>query len=273
MLGFNGAITAYAKSAKSVSNPAGQSVKLIKGEHSKVSYVSDGDSLILATGLKVVLASVQAPKRAWPQKDLPAWPLSDEARNYLQHLCKGKNVQLYYGGDRRDRYGRALAQVWLKEQDDGKDGVWLQEAMVEAGYARVYTWPKSAQDTKRLYAAERRARAAQRGIWGDDVSNGFYQIRKPDPNPLAQYVDSVQIVEGFILSSADVRGTVYLNFGSDYKTDFTIAIAKKNQRAFVKKNIDLMSLEGARVRVRGWIELQNGPVIWLNDPNRLEVLD
>ena len=257
---------------KSVRGTAEHGVKLTKGEQAKVGFVIDGDSFVLDTGLKVVLAAIQAPKRAWPQKNLPAWPLADEARNYLQGLSKNRNVQLYYGGDRRDRYGRALAQVWL-EDPDGKDGIWLQEAMVEAGYARVYTWPKSTQDTQRLYAAERRAREAKLGIWADEVGHGFYQIRKPDPNPLAQYVDSVQIVEGFILSSADVRGTVYLNFGSDYKTDFTLAIAKKNRRAFTKKGLDMMSLNGARIRVRGWIELQNGPVIWLNDPNRLEILD
>ena len=90
---------------------------------------------------------------------------------------------------------------------------------------------------------------------------------------LAQDVDSFQLVEGIITSAADVRGTVYLNFGADYKTDFTIVVAKKNRRSLERAGLDPMTLEGAKVRIRGWIELQNGPMIWLDDPNRLEILD
>ena len=87
---------------------------------------------------------------------------------------------------------------------------------------------------------------------------------------MAQFVDSFQIIEGIITSSADVRGQIYLNFGADYKTDFTIAIARKDRRKF--DAIDPLSLEGARVHVRGWVELYNGPMIWIDHPERLEVL-
>jgi len=83
--------------------------------------------------------------------------------------------------------------------------------------------------------------------------------------------DSLQIVEGVVISTADVRGRIYLNFGSDYKTDFTIAIAKKNVKNFAALNP--IELTGARLRVRGWVEMINGPMIWLDHPGRLEVLN
>jgi len=92
---------------------------------------------------------------------------------------------LYYGGERRDRYGRALAQVFEGE-------TYLQEEMVRKGLARVYTWPDTWQDSARLLAAEQEARAASRGMWG----LARYKIRSPEPNGLAQDVDSFQIVEG-----------------------------------------------------------------------------
>ena len=249
---------------------------LTKGEMGRVARVIDGDSFVLEGGLRVTLAGVQAPKRAWPEKDLRAWPLAEPSAKALDKLIKGKRVQLYYGGDKRDRYGRAPAQVWLlggASAQENSETFWVQEAMAEAGMARVYTWPGQKQNTKRLYAAETLARTAGLGIWRGQDTGNFYDVRKPDPNPLAQYVDSVQIVEGVIIDSADVRGTIFLNFGSDYKTDFTIGIAKKNRRAFKKMGLDPLSLNGARVRVRGWIELGNGPIIWLQDPGRLEILD
>ena len=244
---------------------------LVAGETGIVARVIDGDSLVLDSGLKVSLAAIQAPKPAWQGK-YEAWPMAGEARDVLNKLTLGKKVKLFYGGDTRDRYGRAVAQVYTLDAKGAPD-IWLQQAMVKAGLARVYSWAGYHQDTAGLYRAETAARAAGRGIWNAKNTGGFYDVRKPDPNPLVQYVDSVQIVEGIIIKTAEVRGTVFLNFGSDYKTDFTIAIAKKSRKAFKRADYDPLTLVGARVRVRGYLELYGGPIIWLNDPNRLEVLD
>ena len=246
----------------------GQTPELTPGEIGAGSSVLDGDTLYLEGGLKVRLSAMQAPKLPLGRKGFKAWPLGKEARAALDLLTKGQRVQLFYGGERRDRYDRALAQLYTLNEKDHPD-LWLQEEMVRLGMARVYTWPDTIQDSQKLYRAEQEARAGGRGIW----SNSFYNIRGPEPNMLAQDVDSFQIVEGIITSAADIRGRVYLNFGADYKTDFTIAIAKRDRKRFKKAGLDPMSLEGAKVRVRGWIELMNGPTIWLDHPERLEILD
>ena len=246
----------------------GHSPDLASGEVGKVSSVLDGDTLYLEGGLKVRLSAMQAPKLPLGRKGFKAWPLGQDARAALGVLTKGQIVGLYYGGERRDRYERALAQVYTLKAD-GKPDLWVQEEMVRLGMARVYTWPDTFQDSQKLYQAERAARAGGRGIW----SHSYYNIRSPEPNMLAQDVDSFQLVEGIITSTADIRGRVYLNFGADYKTDFTIAIAKRDRKRFKRAGIDPVSLEGARVRVRGWVELMNGPMIWLDHPERLEILD
>lgn len=241
---------------------------LTAGETGQLRSVSDGDTLYLDSGLKVRLAAIQAPKLPLGREGFKAWPLGEESKVALEKLTKGKTLQLFYGGERRDRYDRALAQVYSLDGEGAKN-IWLQEEMVRLGMARVYTWPDTFQDSEKLYAAEVKARDAKRGIWGQD----YYSIRSPEPNALAQDIDSYQIVQGIVTSTADVRGQVYLNFGADYKTDFTIAIAKRDRKRFKKANLDLLSLEGATVRIRGWIELSNGPMIWLDHPERLEVLN
>lgn len=249
--------------------PAGPGVPdLEAGESGRVKSVLDGDTLYLDTGLKVRLSAMQAPKLPLGRKGFKAWPLGEEAKAALIKLTRARTIRLYYGGERRDRYDRALAQVYLVGEDGGAE-LWVQEEMIRLGMARVYTWPDTFQDSARLYAAEGEARAARRGIWGHD----YYAIRSPAPDAVAQDVDSFQIVEGIITSSADIRGRVYLNFGANYKTDFTVAIAKKDRKRFKKSGLDLTGLDGARVRVRGWVELMNGPMIWLDHPERLEVLD
>jgi len=241
---------------------------LTAGEIGQLRSVLDGDTLYLNNGLKVRLSAIQAPKLPLGRKGFEAWPLGEESKAALIDLTDGQTLQLYYGGEQRDRYDRALAQTYTLKADGGRD-VWLQEEMVRRGMARVYTWPDTFQDSEKLYAAEMLARDAKRGIWGHD----YYRIRVPEPNALAQDVDSYQIVQGVITSAADVRGQIYLNFGADYKTDFTIAIAKRDRKRFKAAGIDPLSLEGATVRVRGWIELSNGPMVWLDHPERLEILN
>lgn len=242
--------------------------ELVAGEIGQLRSVLDGDTLYLDNGLKVRLSAIQAPKLPLGRKGFEAWPLGEESKAALQKLTTGKTLQLYYGGERRDRYDRVLAQTYTLDDKGAKD-VWLQREMVRLGMARVYTWPDTFQDSEKLYAAEIKARKSKRGIWG----HAYYRIRSPETNALAQDIDSYQIVQGIVTSTADVRGQIYLNFGADYKTDFTITIAKRDRKRFEKAGLDPLSLEGATVRVRGWIELSNGPMIWLDHPERLEVLN
>lgn len=241
---------------------------LTLGEQGTARSIVDGDTLFLDDGLKVRLSGIQAPKLSLGRDYVTDWPLSHEAKAALSGLVAGRNLGLYYSGERRDRYERALAQVFTLSAS-GEQELWVQEEMVRMGMARVYTWPDTHQDSARLYRAEGEARRASRGIWGDD----YYAIRKPDPDPLAQDVDSFQLVEGIVTSTAKVGSLTYLNFGANYRTDFTIALDSDGSKRFKAYGLDPLSLEGARVRVRGWIELKNGPMIWLDDPERLEVLD
>jgi endonuclease YncB( thermonuclease family) len=240
---------------------------LTKGETGRVARVIDGDSFVLSlddgSELSVRLSAIQAPRTA--QRSARAWPYAAEAKAGLSALIQGRAVQLYYGGETRDRFGRAVAQVHTLD-NFSQDDLWVQGEMLRLGLARVYSWKGELADLAALYALETKARNRTRGIW----ASSFYAVRRPDPDPLAQFVDSLQIIEGVVTSTADVRGRIYLNFGADYKTDFTIAIAKKNVKNFAALNP--IGLTGARVRVRGWVEMINGPMIWLNHPGRLEIL-
>lgn len=230
---------------------------LVRGETGVVAAVTDGDTFTLRSGTRVKLASVVTPARA------ETW--GREAHEGLAGLLRGRVVTLRHGGDRLDRYGRAHAQVFTVAAN-GTPDLWVQEEVVRLGLARVFTWPEEVVDAPALLAMETRARQRARGLWS---APGF-GVMSPEPNGLAQKVDSLQIVEGVVTATAEVRGRAYLNFGADYKTDFTVAIARKHRKRFAA--LDPLSLAGARVRVRGWVEMINGPMIWANHPERIEVL-
>ena len=234
---------------------------LDRGETGVVIEVVDGDTLLLDSGLEVRLIGLQAPKLPLGRPGFPTWPLAPEAKAALATLAGGRTVVLAYGGLRRDRYGRALAQVYRA------DGLWLQGAMIEDGHARVYSFADNRACARGLLALEAQARAERRGIWRLDA----YRLR--DAESLGADIDTYQIVEAPVLQAADVRGRVFLNFGPDRTTDFTATVAPRDTDLFAAAGIDLLALEGRVVRLRGWLTSWNGPNMELTHPEQVELAD
>ena len=80
------------------------------------------------------------------------------------------------------------------------------------------------------------------------------------------------LVEGRIARAAPTSIYWYANFGELYRRDFTVRIPKAEERAFTAAGLDLAGLGGRRVRVRGWLFEENGPMIEITHPLALEVL-
>jgi hypothetical protein len=89
---------------------------------------------------------------------------------------------------------------------------------------------------------------------------------------LLRYRSTYQLVEGKVRDAAEVRGRIYLNFGENWREDFTITVQPTNKRVFDEAGMKLTDLKGRRVRVRGWIERRGGPLIEIYHPSQLEVL-
>ena len=192
-----------------------------------------------------------------------------EAEGEAEAEAQGATVRLAYGETRRDRYDRALAQAWSMPPGGGVER-WLQAELVEAGAARVMRHADNRAGMAELLAIEARARAAGRGLW----SERQFAVRDPDPDALAQDEGSLQLVEGRIVEATRLRnGRLYLNFGSDYRTDFTVSVEAADMPAFEAAGLDAAMLESRRVRVRGWVEMDNGPMIRIDHPERIEVLE
>lgn len=240
---------------------AAQTDGLVRDGAGVVVTVVDGDTLELDTGTVVRLVGLQAPKLPLGRPRFKAWPLADESKAALERLTLNKRVTLSYGGARVDRYGRALAHL------HDESGTWIQGEMLRQGMARVYTFADNTALAVEMLALEREARAARRGIW----NHPFYAIR--DHLEAGRYTDSFQLVEGRVRQVATVRGRTYLNFGDDWKTDFTVYIGPKDGRRMRGAGFDPQAYEGHRVRVRGWLTWYDGPNIRVTHKEQIEVLD
>ena len=75
-----------------------------------------------------------------------------------------------------------------------------------------------------------------------------------------------------MLKAARSGSRVYLNFGRHYKEDFTAVIEAKALKLFANEALDPLKLADALVRVRGWVDLKDGPRIEITHPEQIEVL-
>jgi micrococcal nuclease len=236
------------------------------GPRGTVASVTDGDTVILDSGLVIRLIGTQAPKLPLGRDNFETWPMAEEAKDALEALVLGKEVTLRYGGERVDRNGRALGHLFL----DGAPAVWVQQQMIAKGLARVYSFPDNRRCVVELMADETRARTMKLGIWGDP----YYTVRRADrPEALAVRAGHYEIIEGRVLMADEAAGgRVFLNFGRYWKEDFTTVIDRSAVDMFIDSGLDPRKLGGALVRVRGWVDDHDGPRVEVTHPEQIEVL-
>ena len=181
-------------------------------------------------------------------------------------LAAGTAVTLKRIGAEADRYGRLQAHVFT---DDNGTERWFQADLVARGIARVSTRVGDPVCAKRLLGHENSARAARLGLWGEPV----YVIGKAeDPAGVLESRGRFALVEGKVVSVRESGGTIYVNFGRRWSEDFTVTIAKRNERMFAAAGLLPKSLSGGRVRIRGWIEERGGPWVEAARPEQIEVM-
>jgi len=238
---------------------------LTPGPMGRVVEVTDGDTVILDSGEKIRLIGMQAPKLPLGRVGFDKWPYADEAHAFMREFSLGENVRIYYGGARKDRHGRVLGHMFV---DDKREN-WAQLALIKAGLARVYSFSDNRHCLDELLRAERQARVDRKNIWTHD----YYKLRDAQkPAQLEKRQGHYELVEGRIFGVGDTAYRIYLNFGRDWETDFTAVIDRRVVKYFTEAGIDLLKLDDALVRVRGWIDVDDGPRIDVTHPEQIEIL-
>ncbi|MGK2742164.1 thermonuclease family protein [Tepidicaulis sp. LMO-SS28] len=236
-----------------------------------VSEVVDGDTARLEDGREVRFVGLQAPKLALGRKGFTPWPLAEKAKAAAEALLLGRKVALKVGGRQMDRHGRVLAHLYLTEGPE--EARWVQAELLRQGWARVYSFADNRACTSEMLALEAEARTAGRGIW----VHPFYAVREAqDLEKLEGLTNSYQLIEGQVLRVARVRSRIYVNFGEDWRKDFTAVVHGRDSRAFGMEEpvpAALAALEGKRVRLRGWLRQRNGPEIALTHPEAVEIIE
>ena len=118
-------------------------IKKIFPDKTRAVAVLDGDTMTIKNGLTLRLLGIDAPGRGEESYE--------EAKNYLQTLVIGKELQLEYDQYQDDKFGRILSYVWIPCAVEIKeycraDKALVNEIMNKKGLAKKVVY----QDRKKL---------------------------------------------------------------------------------------------------------------------------
>jgi len=218
--------------------------------------VEKNGAIVLTDGRAAHLEGIRLPQGA---PDHAPQPFADEALAAIVKLASDVPLTLTSIPPKEDRYDRVRAQAFAGDR-------WIQNELLSRGLARVSIAPDRTECAAELFAVEARARGAHAGLWASPA----YAIRTP--MNLWRDVGTFQIVQGKVLNTTKRNDRVYLNFGSDWRTDFTVTIDPDDMPNFRKAGVDPLSYSGQTIRVRGWVQSLHGPEIEVPNPQGIEVI-
>ena len=125
--------------------------------YATVNRVIDGDTIKLTNGERVRYIGVDTPELHHPK--IPVQYFAKEAKEFNEALVGGKGVRLEFDIEKRDKYGRLLAYVYVGD-------AFVNARLVEEGYAQIMTIPPNVKYAEEFLKLQQEARRENRGLWG-----------------------------------------------------------------------------------------------------------
>jgi len=97
-----------------------------------------------------------------PESVKPGSPVEcygEESKEFNEGMLSGGKARLRFGPEQRDRFGRLLAYVYVRN-------VMLNAELIERGYAETLTIPPNDAESGRFMRLEDEARGDYQGRWG-----------------------------------------------------------------------------------------------------------
>lgn len=224
-------------------------------ETASVKYVHDGDTLHLTDKRKIRLIGIDTPELA--RKGKTAQIYAREARRFLKSLVSSSNntVHLLYDTDKKDRYGRTLAHLFLN------DGTNIQSELIKHGLAIAYTVPPNTLLSDCYSSIEDLSRQSKRGIW----SHRKYKTKST--KQLKADSEGFHLLKSKLNSISTKGKHIWLKLSNKV----SIRIKKKDRQYF---NLDRLNcMRGKTVEIRGWLHAnKDGYFMALRHPSALRLI-
>lgn len=224
----------------------------------EVASILSGDRLKDTSGRSLQLAAVKAPE-IWPKEaSYGSWPYAEKSRAVLASKIAGQTLELFCSKERQTYDGELIAHILLS------NGRWLQHDLIREGTVFLFPRAEQKEGLEDLRAAELIARNDQLGLWAE--------LDLPATVTGELTTGRFKIVSGTVLAAARSGNRIFLNFGDNWRRDFTVEIPRRFWRHFESSGIELLELQGQRIEARGWITWKGGPHILLEGPGQLRLI-
>lgn len=238
-----------------------------------VTGVIDGQRLQLGDSSIVHLTGIDIPDLY--QQEPGEYALA--AQQLLEELFQDQKINIYQTVNRKEgrtnRMGHTLAQITRADNN-----LWAQGALIAEGLARVRTTKQNRELATEMLELEDHARNNIPETTEDEPPAPYlwreeqYAVFNTDTVETATK-ENFQIVEGKILKVASRNNVIYLNFGQNWRNDFTISIPSEVRKNFSREGHSPLQWTKKTVRVRGWLDEYNGPHIEVDHPERIEFIE
>jgi micrococcal nuclease len=235
--------------------------------------VIDGDTIEVELGgerERVRYIGIDTPEMSDDRPEIRA--LAFEARRVNARLVEGRRVRLELDVEKRDRYGRLLAYVWVGD-------TLVNEALVRTGHAAPYTFPPNVRYVERFVEAARVARAEADAA---DEATAAAVVARPNLPPGAIRAVAASARLGETVTVCDVvasathlrsgRRPTFLNLGRPFpRQDLTVLIWGSDRGRFHAPPED--EYRNAWICVTGEIATYRGqPQIVVRAPEAIRVI-
>jgi hypothetical protein len=220
-----------------------------------VKNITKQNSIMLHDGRELVLANVYVKKK--------------ESHLFIKEAILNKKVFFYSSGRLKDRYNRLIVQIFINEA--GKR-TWLQETLIQKGHAVAMALPTNWLCATELLSREKNIRA--RDEIRKTIELSFPIIRVENTQLLNQKQQgSFQMVKGKVFSISRTTQNTYINFSKNWRKDFTAVISNHLLKRKKSRWPKLKLLKGKTIILRGWLDHYNGPLIRLETPEMIEIMN
>jgi hypothetical protein len=205
--------------------------------------------MILASGDRAVLDGIR-----WPVEDdgaARAWML-DHRHRTLTLVPRGEI----------DRWGRMHVDAAVSDE-----AIDLAGGLIEEGLAYADAGERDTLCRPALLTLESGARAAARGLWRAGVREGR------DGAALREATGRFIVAQGRVVNVGERPARTYLDFAKRGEDGLTVTVSKRTWRRLRERGLNVATLRGRIVRVRGIVEAWRGPTLDIASADMIEVLD
>ena len=183
-------------------------------------------------------------------------------RKHLQKLLPQSPVKIHILQKASAKFLPAQIEIELLPN------FFLRHQLLQSGNALMFPFTTGAEDAKKLRASEIIARNKPTGIWRKKKYPALLT-----PADAAKNLGRYKIVRGKILKQETHKNITYLNFGKNWRDDFTVRAPEQKFNAIAKQNGWATNLQNKIIECRGVLHEFYGAAIDLNHPAQCVLTD